>query len=44
MELFYHCSPIQDIMATLTEWFILVKLMLNESVMYQGKKAQLGFP
>ncbi|OAD21541.1 Transposase, IS4-like domain protein [Candidatus Thiomargarita nelsonii] len=22
IELFYHCSPIQDIMATLTEWFI----------------------
>jgi len=21
-ELFYHCSPIQELMATLTEWFI----------------------
>jgi len=33
-----HCNPIQELMATLTEWFVLVKLMLGREGMYRDTK------
>jgi hypothetical protein len=44
IELFYHCSPIQKLMATLTEWFLKDPTYTKRGRDVDSKRAQLGFP
>jgi hypothetical protein len=37
-ELFYHCSPIQELMATLTEWFMKDPTYLKRRFLLTSKR------